>query len=118
MLPGWPISAKGRFKKGRQWKHRVDLRAFRSRRASARVETLVFPEVTRHRDTALRPLSPSKALAACLGQRPKEYPASTLGPLALQAQFDIYADLVAAAASYRLMLGSDTDRLRQTLARL
>jgi hypothetical protein len=119
LLPEWQrYRSGGRLKRGRQWKHRIDLACFTApSAAAATVKTLLFPEVTPHHRTSLERLTKSAALVQCLQQPPKEFPATIL-PAAVDRQFDIYARLVRSASAYRLQLGAEQDGIRTALARL
>jgi hypothetical protein len=120
LVPEWRTFCGGeRTRKGRRWKYQVDLTAQRSTRAKPPVaRTLLFPRVTRGRKTTLQKMTGTEALLECLAQPPKEYPISPLGLMVLESHFDLYAQLVASASSYRLLLGSDQQGVRDVLATL
>lgn len=121
LLPEWEkLKGSSRHKKGRRWKHRIDLTRFRPRRKSKPplVKLLLFPRIAKGRETRLEKLTESDALLECLGQTPKEYPASILGQSALQSQFEIYSRLVSSARAYRIHLGADQGQVRAILSGL
>lgn len=121
LLPEWKkFKRGGRYKRGRQWKSRIDLESFRPAPGgkAPRVKYLLFPRVTGGRKTVLERLATTEAMVECLRQVPKEHPSAILGPSALQSQFEIYSTLVHAAQCYRIKLGSDQEQLRAVLRRL
>lgn len=121
LLPEWGrFKRGGRHKKGRRWKHRIDLRGFRPRESSRPpvVKCLLFPRVAKTRETRLEELTPAEALLECLGQPPKEYPASVLGRAALEGQFELYSRLIDGARAFRIHLGADQQDVRAVLSRL
>jgi hypothetical protein len=121
LLPEWKKLRRGRrFKKGRQWKSRIDLNGHRPEPGSAPavVKLLLFPHVTKHGETRLEKLTRAEALLECFGQVPKEYPASILGPTVLQSVFEFYSGLVRSAPCYRIRLGADQQQTREVLSRL
>ncbi len=121
LLPEWKGLVRGRRdKKGRHWKYRIDLKSFRPKQSvrPPLVKFLLFPRVTKGQETRLEKLTKAEALLECLGQAPKEYPASILGPSVLQSQFEIYSTLVNSVRSYRIYLGADQEKIRAILSRL
>jgi hypothetical protein len=120
LVPDWRARKVGRrLKKGRRWKSRLDVSSLRStRRQAALLRVILFPRVRRGSSTSLEQLNESEALLACLDQTPKEYPASILGPTALESQFAIYSRLVSSAACYRIHLGRDQEQVRAALSSL
>jgi hypothetical protein len=120
LLPAWEdFVSPSRVRKGRRWKSRIDVSSFRSNRATpARVKCLLFPLITKRRKSVLEKLSTGQALLECLRQEPKEFPASVLGPAALDAQFDLYSTITEASEAYRIHLGSDQDSVRNALRTL
>jgi hypothetical protein len=120
-LPEWKKFKSGsRRKKGRRWKHRIELKGFilLPRSKPPMVKFILFPSVTKRRDTKLEQLTKAGALLECLRQVPKEYPRSMLGKSAMQSQFEIYSMLVASARSYRIHLGTDQEEVRRLLLML
>ncbi|MDQ3489403.1 MAG: hypothetical protein M3468_16945 [Acidobacteriota bacterium] len=119
LLPEWRRLRSGRrHKRGRQWKHRIDLSGFAAPAgAVATVKSLVFPHVAGGTHTILERLTPTSALLQCLQQPPKEFPATIL-PAAVDRQLDLYTRLVRTAAAYRVHLGADQERIRAVLERL
>ncbi len=121
LLPEWKKFKRGRrYKKGRHWKYRIDLTSFRPEQSVKPpiVKILLFPRVTNGQETRLEKLTKAQALLECLGQAPKEYPASILGPSVLQSQFEIYSTLVSSVRCYRIHLGADQEQVRAILSRL
>jgi hypothetical protein len=121
LLPEWKGFVRGRRdKKGLHWKYRIDLKSFRPEQSvrPPLVKFLLFPRVTKGQETRLEKLTKADALLECLGQAPKEYPASILGPSVLQSQFEIYSTLVSSVRSYRIHLGADQEKIRAILSRL
>lgn len=119
LLPEWARLRRGaRYKRGREWKHRIDLDSLRQRGTRpATVGALLFPTVKRTTDSALERLTPAAALVECLRQPPKEFPATIL-PAAVDRQFDVLSELARTTPAYRLYLGKDQDHVRARLARL
>jgi hypothetical protein len=121
LLPEWKKFKRGRrYKRGQRWKYRIDLTNLRPPQGAKNplAKFLLFPQVTKGKNTRLEKLTESEALLECLRQSPKEYPASILGPSALGGQFEIYSRLVKSRRSYRLRLGADQELLRAVLASL
>lgn len=119
LVPEWRrLRSRVRRRKGTQWKYRLDLSRVRSTRAQSRVTTLLFPHVTRRAGTSIERIDPGTALAECLAQAPREYPASTLGRAAFERQFELYSTLVQSATCFRLALGSNQPQLRAVLSGL
>jgi hypothetical protein len=121
LLPQWSGQKRGRrLKRGQRWKYRIDLTSVRPKEHSKPplAKVLLFPQVTRRRESRIVELTEGEALVECLRQAPKEFPASLLGPTALENQFEIYSKLVSSARCYRIFLGSDQDHVRKLLAAL
>lgn len=121
LLPEWrKFRRGGRFKKGRSWKHRIELSGHRPPPGSPApaVRLLLFPGLAGAGQTRLEKLTKAEALLECLKQAPKEYPASILGPAAFESTYDFYSSLVRAAPCYRLRLGADQEQTRELLSRL
>jgi hypothetical protein len=121
LLPAWKRFKRGRrLKKGRSWKHRIELNGHRPHPAhpAPAVKLLLFPSVAGGAETRLEKLTKPEALLECLKQAPKEYPASILGPAVLESTYELYSGLVRTASCYRIRLGADQKRAREILSKL
>ncbi|HYE75865.1 MAG TPA: hypothetical protein VEF04_21150, partial [Blastocatellia bacterium] len=121
LLPEWEKFKQGqKRKKGTRWKHEINLTSFRPhpKAQPPLIKAVLFPQVSKGKETRLEKLTEAQVMLECLRQPPKEFPASILGQAAIQSQFEIYSSLASSARSYKIYLGEDQDHVRAVLSGL
>lgn len=109
-----------RYKAGHRWKRRIEVKKINPESVAtrAKVSLVLFPRISKKRDTTVEPLTAPEALMKCLDQKDKEFRSLIMDKTTLSNQMELYSTLVQTAKSYDLLIGRDVESIPRLILKL